>query len=450
MTKVNFSSRLVKLSAAVVAIAAGSALTTKAQTAGDSVYFDPTNSGTTTAGGTGDFSTSNFYDPTTTTDGPFVSGTNVVGTFTPGQVAIFDGAAGTVSVSAPVNAASLEVGVTSRTETFGTGGAASSIGLPAGWQLVGNGSNFQNPITIDAGSENVVFNSNLNLGIFNHYYNGSALNSATTGAVTFNGGVTFTNNSSDGDNVGQPGLVLNSSAAGAFTINSTVKYVQSAGSAPLTNADNVPYINLNSAGSTLTLTSNAAFSDAYVQVNAGTVLDQGASLSSPVFGRNYLISVGGTGKYLTDTAGANVTANIVFTNGGGTLGGALAADTTFSGQEIVGYNNAEMDLSSVAGGRVNFTGDVHSGQGNAIVKVGAGTITLNDTRGRGEDQGGGWEVRNGTMLINGSTSNGTSLTGTGVTVDNVATSSLVANTQTYATLGGVGSTSLLVTAAGRE
>ncbi len=36
-----------------------------AQTPGDTVYFDPNNSGTTTAGGSGDFSTSNFWDPST-------------------------------------------------------------------------------------------------------------------------------------------------------------------------------------------------------------------------------------------------------------------------------------------------------------------------------------------------------------------------------------------------
>ena len=429
----------------------------RAQTPGANVYFDPTVSGTATAGGSGDFSTSDFWNGST--DAPLVSGTNVPGDFVPGEGAIFNGPPSTVTVASPVNPDYLEVNVGSGTETFGTAlGGESAINLPIGWNLERGQQNappdFLNPINIDAGTENVVFNSNVNLGVFNHSYGGADLNSASSGNVSFNGGITFTNDSTDNDNVGQPGLVLQSTADSTFTINSLVNYVEAPGSAPVTNG-NVGYVLLNSTGSTLTLTPNASFKDTDVRVLAGTILDQGAAFTSPVYGIYYQIVVGGSGQYLTDTPGMTITSPIVFQSGGGTLGGALAATTTIASVETVGYSGTNMDLTSAAGGRVNFTGDIHNGNNYSIVKVGAGTIALDDTQGRGEDQNAGWEVQNGTMLINGSDSNringnnqGTSLTGSGLQIDNVATASLVHNVQTYATLGGTGDTHVAVTAVG--
>jgi hypothetical protein len=222
---------------------------------------------------------------------------------------------------------------------------------------------------------------------------------------------------------------------------------------------NVPYVSVGAAGTTLILTkydssthTGASFTDVNVHVTAGTVLDQGASYTTPVYGSNYTISVGGTGQYLADAAGVNVSNNIVFYDGGGTIGGAGANTTTFSGQEIVGYSNsAAMDLTAAAGGRVNFTGDIHNVSGDVnktIAKIGAGTISLNDTQGRGEDQTGAWEIKNGTMLLNGTVAQGSSITGSGLEIDNVAHSSLSPNVQTYATLGGIGSTAVAVTADG--
>ncbi len=52
------------------------------------------------------------------------------------------------------------------------------------------------------------------------------------------------------------------------------------------------------------------------------------------------------------------------------------------------------------------------------------------------------------MLINGTDANNSSLTGSGVQIDNVAKTSLVPNVQTYATLGGTGDTHVAVTAMG--
>jgi len=443
----------VKFYAAFASIAAGVLLsaTVKAQTPGDTVYFDPTNSGTTTAGGTGDFSTSNFWDPTTQTEAPFVSGTTpVIVPGTPntteiaayGETAVFNGPGSTVAVSLPVNPYSLQVGVTSGTETFGTTGAEAQISLP-----LGDGVNL-NPININSssttGTENVVFNSNLNFQIAQPYYGGVGINSYTSGNVTFNGGITFSNYTTDGDSVGEPDMQLSENAGGTFTINSAVTALNMPNSTPIAN---FPYLLLNKAGGVVTLTSNASFNSTEMNVQAGTVLDQGASFTSALGGPGYAISVGGTGQYLTDAANVNVTAGVEFNSGGGTIGGATADTTTFSAQEIVAYSGAPIDLTAAAGGRVNFTGDIHSGQGYSIVKIGAGTIALNDTQGRAEDQTGGWEVQNGTMLLNGSYSKGTSISGSGVQIDNVAKTAL-SSTQTYATLGGTGDTSVAVTAVG--
>ena len=452
MAPIRFSFFKANVLLTALTIALTLTLSLKAQTTGTTVYFDPTDSETKTAGGSGDFSSSDFFTPNSTTppgtDAPFVSGTNEVGSFVPAESAVFNGPASTVSVSSAVGPSSLEIGVTSGTETFGTPGAESAIELPVGRALVGGGSDFLHPITVDAGSASVVFNSNVNLGIFNHYYSdGAFLNDASSGNVTFNGGITFTNYTTDGDNVGQPSLTFTTNTGATFTINSAVKYVEAAGSATTTNG-NTPTILLNSSGSTVTLTNNASFSDVRVSVNAGTILDQGASISSPVYQDNYQIIVSGTGQYLTDTAGMTVTPNIVFGSGGGTIGGALAAETTFASVETVGYSGTSMDLTSAAGGRVDFTGDVHSGQGLSVVKVGAGTINMDDTSSRAEDQTGGWEIKNGTMLLNGTVANNTTITGSGLKIDQVATTALVPNVQTYAILGGNGSTAVHVTADG--
>ncbi len=454
----NYSSLISKLGGAVLAAISSMLLITSAQAqpAGPNVYFDPSNSGTTNAGGSGDFSTSNFWNGST--DAPFVSGTDVPGTFIPGDGAIFNGPASTVTVSSAVNPDYLEVGVTSGTETFGTVGNEAEIDLPIGnspstgpnYNQPQVGPNFLTPIQVDAGSENVVFNSNVNFGIINHFYGPATLSSATTGNVAFNGGITFTNNSTGSDNVGQPNITLAATNGGSFTINSAVVYTEAPGSATVTNG-NVPYVLLNQTGSTLTLTNNASFTDSYVRVSAGTVLDQGATFTSPVYNLNYPISVGGTGEFLAATAGMNITNNIVYNNfgfgNGGTIGSNVVGTTTFSGQEIVAYNGTDMDVTAGAGSRVNFTGDLHNGNGYNVVKVGVGTVALNDTQGRGEDQNGGWEIKNGTMLLNGTVAAGTSISGSQLTIDAVAHNAINAN-QTYATLGGIGTTNVPIVSAG--
>jgi hypothetical protein len=455
----------IKINAALAALASGIFLSAsvQAQTPGDTVYFDPSVQGNTTTGGAGDFSTSDFWDPSTSLDAPFVSGSTpvVVTPYVPtpppngtngtteiatyGETAVFNGPGSTVDVSLPVTPYSLQVGVTSGTETFGTTGAEAQISMP-----VGNGVN-QTPLVINSsgatGTENVVFNSNLNLQIAAPYYSNPniGINSFTSGNIAVNGGITFSNYTTDGDSVGEPNLnITENVAGGTVTINSAVTAVNMPNSTPIAN---FPVVQLNTPGS-LILTSHASFNSTEVSAQQGAILDQGATFTGPLGGPNYPINVGGTGEFLTDADNVNVTGQVEFSNGGGTIGGALADTTTFSGQEIVGYSGTAMDLTSAAGGRVNFIGDIHNGNNDSIVKVGAGTIALKNTQGRAEDQNAGWEIQNGTMLVNGTDANNSSLSGSGLEIDQVATASLVPNMQTYATLGGTGDTHVAVTADG--
>jgi hypothetical protein len=447
----NYSILAAKVSGAVIAaIVSFVFLTSTAQA--QNLYFDP-NQTESPAGGSGEFNgTDNFYNGTT--DQTFTSGTETY----------FDGLAGTVSVDAAVSPAYLEVGVTSGTETIGTSGTdASQITLgPIGNAFSGNSYGL-NPINIDAGTENVVFNSNLNLNIEDQYYNSANLNAATSGNVTFNGGITFTNNTSNatdasGNSTGEPNLNLNGTAGGTFTISSEVSLVNIPGSQPVQNGNNPNLVIQGSSGATAiaTLTSSAVFDNVNIIAGANSIVyDKGATydLADDTGNGNGQAYVGNGGQYLADTAGMTVQTTVEVSGGIGIVGSDLAAVTTFSGNSnphaagtsVSAYNGATPYLTAAAGGRVNFIGDVFNGGGGLVVKIGAGTVNMGDTGTvRAEDQSGGWEIQNGTLLA-GATN---AITGSGVTIDNVATSSLVPGTQTRATLGGIGSVSAPVTAAG--
>jgi hypothetical protein len=423
-------------------ITAGLLITSTAHA--QNLYFDP-NATSSAAGGSGEFNgATSWYNGST--DVPFASGDS----------AYFNGAAGDVTVNAPVSAHYLEVGVTSGTENIGTTGAnASQITLgPLGYNL----GFYVNPMAIDAGTENVNFNSNINLDIQDQFYNDrfntGNIPSASSGNVTFNGGITFTNDTTNplidttGNSIGNPVIDLYASASGgSFTINSAVTEVDVLGSQPIQNG-NYPTIAFQAANanSTLTLTSSASFTNARVEAeDGGTILDQGASFSAP-FANSQPILVGGTGQYLTDVSGMTVTSGVQFVGGGGTVGSALAAETTYSGL-VVGYSGADMKLTSGAGGRVNFTGDVVNGNGLGINKVGVGTVVIANATPGSENQGGAWEIKNGTMLLNGTVASNTAITGSQLTIDAVAPGS-ISSTQTYATLGGIGSTNVPIVAAG--
>jgi hypothetical protein len=471
----NYSSFISKFGGAVLAAVTSGFIVTSAyaqpapSNPSDTVYFDPVPNGNGTSGGSGDFATSDFWNPSTSSDGTFVSGTNGVGTLTFGEGAVFNGPASTVTVSAPVSPDYLQVGVTSGTETFGTTGAnASEITFPQGNANTPSGAEntptipvtqyFVNAINIEAGSANVVFNSGLNFSGFNRYYNyAQTVNSASTGNVAFNGGITFTNNVSAAtadypvsQGTGEPDLGLSGVAGTTFTINSAVTAVSSPGAV---TAGNPPQVQLWT-NNTLTLTSNASFSgNTSIEATSGTILDQGASyVDSPLApGQNRQVFVGGTAQYLTDVANMTVTGGVQFVNGGGTVGSALAAETTYSGI-IIGYSGTDMNLTSGTGGRVNFTGDVLNGNGLGINKVGTGTVVIhnanaNGTLSNGGTQGGSWDIKNGTLLLNGTVATNTGITGSGLTIDAVAPGAINAN-QTYATLGGIGSTNVPIVAAG--
>jgi fibronectin-binding autotransporter adhesin len=438
-----------KLDIALAAFISAFCLAASAQA--QTVYFDP-NDTHTAAGGDGEFNGATSWE-SGGVNGPFASGDS----------AYFDGAAGTVTVNAPVSAKYLEVGVTSGTETIGSGVDASQVTL--GPVLLNQG---QTLFKVDAGSENMVFNSNVNLLLEGQTYGDEvAGTSASTGNVTFNGGITFTDNvtlATDPANnsTGSPGLDLVATApGGTFTLNSSVRLVTDPGAEPTQNG-NAPnlYFTGSSASNTLTLTSNAKFIDTRIDADGGTVLDDGAQFTILPGGEstNGPILIGNGGQYLAGLANMTISDSVQFVGGGGSLGSDVVGVTTFSGTNS--YNNslvaisysgsAPVNLVAGAGSRVNILGDVVNGNGYGINKTGVGTVNIDDGY-NVRIQGGGWDVQNGTLLVN---SNGTIVNGTipgggaiGLTIDNVATSSL-SSSQTYATLGGNASVSALVTAAG--
>jgi len=439
-----------KASAVVASLIASGLLVVSSASGQTNYYFDPGAAGGTGSGGSGEFNSPVWYDGTDTS---FVSGNN----------AIFDGSAGTVTVDAPVSANYLEVGATSGTETIGTTGAdASQITL---------GPVLKNQpytmIQVDAGSENVVFNSNVDLLLEGQTYNNeTTATSASTGNVTFNGGITFEDNVTlatdpTGNSTGGPGFNLIATApGGTFTLNSAVTLVTDPGAEPTANgnAPNLAFTG-SSTSNTLTLTSGASFVDTRIFASGGTVLDQGAKFTvNTNENTNGPILVGNGGQFLADVAGMTISDSVQFQSGGGSIGSDVVGVTTFSGTNS--YNNslvaisyagsAPVNLVAGAGSRVNILGDVVNGNGYGINKTGVGTVNIDDGY-NFRIQGGGWDVQNGTLLVN---SSGTIVNGTtpggapvGLTIENAANSAL-SSTQTRATLGGNATVSALVTAVG--
>jgi hypothetical protein len=417
-------------------------------------YFDPMDTGTP-AGGSGEFNGATSWE-SGGANGPFVSG----------ESAVFDGAAGTVTVNADVNVGytpgqldAMEIGVTSgTTETIGTSGADASQ-ITFGPILLNQN---QTIVGIDSGTESVVFNSNLNLNLEAQTYGNIYVTSATSGNVAIEGGINFTNNASDATDPGNhsdgsPGLDLDATTSGGtFTLDSAVTSVEVAGNHPTQNGNQPTLLFTGSnANNTLTLTTGASFTNTRVEANGGTILDQGATFvrtNGVLLNGNGPIFVGGGGQYLADTAGMTISDTVSFTSGGGSIGSDLAAVTTFSGDNsynnglvAIAYANANdpMDLTAGAGGRVNILGDVVNANGGMVSKTGAGIVNIDDNN-NARIQQYGWDIQNGTLLAN---SSGTITTG-GLSIGNVATSALVPNTQTYATLGGLGNVSALTTAVG--
>jgi hypothetical protein len=402
-------------------------------------YFDPgltatgTGSGADTALNTWDTSTPDWYLPGTG-DTTFPASGN----------AIFDGAAGAVSVSEPVSAAYLEVGVTSGIENIGTTGAdASEISFAAP-------GNTTTPVQIDSGTEDVNFNSGLNLNLTLPTYSNTFLKSYTSGNVAFNGGIMFTDAVPPGhsDGPGEPYLQLNAeTAGGSFTINSAVTGVNTvAGTSPYANG-NEPRIDFEATGpgNTLTLTSNASFTDSTLQIDSGTTLDQGVAYNAGAG-----VQVNGTAQYLTDADNVNVAPNIQLTGASATVGGALADNTSYSGIIINYASNAAINLTAAAGGTVTFSNSVefNGGQNDVINKIGAGVVKMTYTENGPPDfrtYAGNTEIKNGTLLLD--ASNALSVGGTTLMVDEVLPTAISA-TQTYATLGGEGNFLGTVVAAG--
>jgi len=397
--------------AALTAIVSGLLLASTAH-AQDNLYFDPSNTGAPSgSGGNGSFPNSNYYDQST---GLEVSG------FVSGDNAYFDTAAGTVSVETPVDPNYIEVGVASGTENFGTTSASSTINFPA--------TQYHNIIQADTGSENVNFNSALNLNITAPNYNNSWVQNNSSGNIAFNGGISFTNLTGDPNGSGEPGVILYANATGSsYTISGAQTETGVSG--------NLPGITFSGASqsNTLTLTNTASFNNVGLGVNSGTILDQGASFTNAVIG------VSGTGQYLTDADNVDVAATIQNNGSDLTVGGNLADNTSYSGV-IVNYGQSgDINLTATAGGTVTFSNSVefNSASGKTINVTGPGTVRMTYSEGSigGREFNGTTNVKNGTFLLD--TTNALSTTGSTLNIGEVLPSAITA-TQTYATVGGIG------------
>ena len=370
------------------------------------VQFDPNNTNGSHLGGSGSFNTSSFWNGTT--DAPFVSG----------DQANFDNLPGSVTVDAPVSVSGLEVNLYGGAgdETIGAPGTTNAITVaitPA----------YSNSITVYQVQGALTFNAPINLQlpastVYGIYYGGGTNATSTTfNAINFTGPA----------DSGYPGNWR--MGTGNFTLNGAV-----------TNATvGTGYdLGIDFQGGTTTLNSTASFSGVALQIDGSTVYSKTANLGADN------ISIG-SGSFLTDAPGLTIT-NGIQSGGTYTVGSNTADDATFSGN-FSSYNGATLNLTAAAGSTVHFTGGFYStsdGTNGAINKIGTGTVSLESSvYGNGPTTAEPVEVTNGLLLLN----NATPITGSTLTVDAVAPGNIGAN-QTYATLGGNGSTSMSVVALG--
>jgi len=374
------------------------ALVARAQ---DNLDFDPSGN-SNTLGGSGSFNTSDYYDSSTSTEVPG---------FTDGDNAYFDGAAGNVTVDAPVTAGYLEVN-TGGDVTFGASNTTNAI-------TIAGGPSYSTAFSIDQTSGNVTFNAPVNFQLPTSTVYGIFGNSSATN-TTFNA-INFTGAANN-----YPGTLR---LSGTYTFNGAIANNTASGG-------DDQGIDLESGTSTFTSTSSLG-SGVFLALDGGTALLQTSNLGSDPINAD-------SGSLLTDVAGLNVTNTIQF---GGIVGGATAAETTFSGNQAPYFGSES--FTAAAGGKVNFTGVVGTGGTVTFTKVGAGIVNFTNG-GNTVGNGGTMEIQNGTLLLNNTPGNGNALNNGTLTIDSVtpAAATLTTPQITRATLGGTGSTNSAVVAAG--
>ena len=385
---------------------------------GQTLYFDPSMSGTPSGGsGAFDATTADFDN----------NGTDQV--FTAGALASFSGAAGTVTVGNPAATVGLEINTSSgSTETFNSAGAGSGILVNVPYTVV----------QIDStNSSDVVFNTPItevetSTLTYDTYLKNDSSHNVTFGNITISGQIDTATN------------FINSSQAGSGVMTFAGAITNTTGNNAQNNQPN-PFLRLgangaNSPTATYVFSPTASVADNVgIGVNSGTLLVQTSNIGTAP---QTLISMGSNASVLTDAAGVNVGVGTIYTGGNDFIGGRGAFDTTYSGQ-IANYNGPTTLISDTVGGKVHFTGDLSQSGGFNI--AGPGIVSLE----HGNDYNGGTSVLSGgTLLLNNPTNSGSG-SATGY-ASNGQSYSAKNFTQVNAggTLGGTGRTYQSVTALG--
>ena len=375
--------------ACCAAIAAGTARSD----AGTFYWDSDANAGTGVTDGTGTWAGQGSITFFTKPSGPEVA-------VTAADIVVFGdgGVGGVVTIGGPVAVNTLEFGITNglgytlsstaaQTLTIGSGGILMDAGAQA--VTVGNAT-----LTIALGAAQTFRNSSANLltvaGPITDAGNFLlTLNAAFTGGITLTGAITGAPSS---------GLLVNSAGSGGVTLSGANTYT---GATTIQNGLLIAGTNAPAAG-------NGAFGNsaggAIVLGNATTI----ASALSPT-----LL----TGGAFTVARLINVGFDTTATTGIYTIGGNTASGSTFSGILTL---NQSLNVTQVAGGTVNLTGNITSngvprtlrfnnvgsvvqntgvigsaGAQISIIQAGTGTTTLQGTN----TYTGGTTVSAGTLSI---------------------------------------------------
>lgn len=371
------------------------------------LYWDPNESGSGTGGtGTWQNGTTNLWN--TAADG---TGTPVSWDNASQDTAVFGGTAGAVTVSG---------GVTADKLTFTSGGyslTGGTITIP----VVSNVS--KTVLAYTGGSGTVTIANNIDLNVSgatsaNIHYN---FNNATNSSLTLNGNISVTGG------VGAKIISFNQLGTGTTTFGGSVVAVSGGttslafGNLSADSADSATYILKGS---------NQLTNGTKAQIVKGTVLVENAGAFNTTGNVRVGSDLGGGGasgesaKLLTNAA-ITLANDISLDRGNAGLhrvvGGNTAQNSTFSGNmDFFAASNLTLEVTAVAGGRVDFSGRIYSsttGTSNAVKKIGDGTVRF--TRAAGNSYDGGTTISAGTLIVNNTSGSGL---GTGaVTVQNGGT-----------------------------
>ena len=260
---------------------------------------------------------------------------------------------------------------------------------------------------VDGGSINFNFPAS-NTGYYAGGYGQGGFLTVYSGNVVLDAPITL--NADPNGNTGQ--LSFENYGAGQLTFNSNINVTGLAGGASINIRCDGPgsilfdgsITNSGPNGIGLVNTSgnvefNGNIGNAQLQAGSGTILVDTATGYTGLIGQSGTILTNGP---LTIGPGLNM-----FTRGG-TFGGATADVSTFE-SNLANFAGVQT-LTAVAGGRVNFAGDLTTGgvgAGNNLVINGAGVVALTNPTGNdyaGQYWGGsntavGTEVAKGTLLL---------------------------------------------------